>query len=689
MMRSFTSVSIPAGLLLTLVLAPAAIAQSATDPAADSREVRSTILRGTPPTPTLPARPLEILPNGDINLNFPGVDIQAVAQAILGDTLGLHFSVDPSVHGTISVVTPHPIRRADVLTFFEQALTGANLVLANRGGTYTILPEASARGEAPAVGPSDTGFGNESIVLKFVNAEEMRKLLDPLVPNAVSVSDPTRNILIISGNSTQRKALRDLVAQFDVDWLRGMSFALFVPQRTDARLITPELEKLLNAPGSPTAGFVRLIAMNQLNGVLAISPQPQYLDDVRRFVEILDREGEGAERALFVYHVQNGRAADLAKVLSNAFGIASSGGGDSGAEATDLVDHTPPSPATLPQSAGGLPVGPQAKARAGSATETSGSQGAAGGDSRAGTTITSDETNNAIIIYTTPRNYALIEGALRKLDVPPLQVMIDASIDEITLNHNLQYGVQWSFQSGESNPALTQGTTSTPVRNFPGFSYLYAGGNFQATVNALKTVTDVTTLSSPKLMVLNNRTATIEVGDQVPVSTGSATSTLTSGAPIVNSIEYRDTGIILKITPRVNSGGLILLDIAQEVSDVLAVTAAQQSAGINSPTIEQRKIATSVAIQDGETVALGGLISNQVTKGRSTLPLLGDIPVLGHVFGDTTSGLVRTELIVLLTPHVVRTPVDARAVTEELRENIHLAAPAPVKPAHGSAPHGP
>ncbi|MBV9509073.1 MAG: type II secretion system secretin GspD [Caulobacteraceae bacterium] len=635
------------------------------------------------PTPTPPA---QVLPNGDINLKFPGVDVNAVAKAVLGDILGLQYNVDPSVHGSLTVVTPHPIRRADVLGFFEQALTNANLTLTNNGGVYSILPTASARGAAPTVGPDDPGYGNETLPLKFVNADQMQKLLDPLVPGGVSVSDSAHNILVISGNAAQRRALRDLVAQFDVDWLKGMSFALFVPQRTDARLIAPELQKLLNAPGSPTAGVVTLIAMDQLNGILAISSNAQNLEDVRRFVEVLDREGESSERAVFVYKVQNGRAADLAKVLDGTFGIASSGGsgGATGSQAPDLVDHTEPAanvvatPATTPSQPG------QGTAEAAKASGLADQSGAA---SASGATITADETNNAIVVYATPRIYALVQDALRKLDVPPLQVMIDASISEVSLNHDLQYGIQWAIQSRHSSAALTQNTTSTPLQNFPGFSYMYDGVDVQATLNALKTVTDVTTLSAPKLMVLNNHTATIEVGDQVPISTGSATvlsGTSTSGTPIVNSVEYRDTGIILKITPRVNSGGLVLLDIAQEVSDALPVTSAQISAGINSPTIEQRKIATSVAVEDGDTVALGGLIKNEVDSGRSTVPLFGDIPILGHLFGDTSRGLVRTELVVLLTPRVVRTPVDAAAITAELRDKIHLAEPPP-PPSHKQA----
>jgi general secretion pathway protein D len=692
-------------------------------PTLDDRRVRTSILLGTPPTLPTPSPRVETMPGGNISLNLPGVDIQAAAKAVLGDTLGLTYSVEPDLHTPVTVVTPHPIARAAVLPVFEQALATANLVLADRAGSYAILQAATARGEAQVVGPDDPGYGNETLPLKFVNAEEMRKLLDPLVPGAVSVSDPARNLLVVSGNSTQRRALRELVAQFDVDWLRGMSFALFVPQRTDARLIAPELEKLLNGPGSNTAGLVRLITMERLNGILAITAQPQYLEDVRRFMEVLDREGEGAERRVFVYRVQNSKAADLAKVLNAAFGNASSGVAQTDTEATELNDHSAPgggAPGSGTGLGGGSANGFQANAGQGNAGVPVGGvagRGAAGGGAAAfaggagggqfitgnigtpggaGTTdggggrmtIIADEANNAIVVYATPRDYALIEDAMAKLDVPPLQVMIDAAITEVTLNHNLQYGVEWAFQAGRLGGALTSGATSTstnattgvttvtqpgPQQSFPGLSFLYQGNNISATLNALRSVTDVTVLSAPKVIVLNNHTATIQVGDQVPVSTGSATSGLTSG--VTTTVEYRDTGIILKVTPRVNAGGLVLLDIAQEVSDV----AGGASATTTSPTISQRKIATSVAVQDGETVALGGLIKNEVTKDRTTIPLFGSIPVLGHLFGDSTNGLMRTELLVLLTPRVVRTPVDARAVTAELKEKIHEAAPPPVR----------
>jgi general secretion pathway protein D len=647
-------------------------------------DVRTTILPGAGVSRPTPARSVQVLPTGDITLNFPGVDVQEVAKAVLGDTLNVPFTVDPAVHALVNVRTTHPIRRADVIGFFEQALTSANLVLVNHNGTYAILTVNAARAQAPSIGPGDQGFGNETLRLRFVNADEMKKLIDPLVPGAVASSDPTQNTLVISGDATQRKALRDLVAEFDVDWLKGMSFALYVPQRTDARLIAPELEKLLNGPGAPTAGLVRIIAMDSLNGILAISSQPQYLEDTRRFVEVLDREGESAEKRFFVYRVQNGKAADLAKVINGAFGIGSGASGSGYDQPPALDDRSAPAAASLPPPP---PTAPGAPAHPAGGDAKSGQSAAAATISAS---VTADDANNAVVVYATPRDYALIADALNKLDVPPMQVMIDASIDEVTLDHNTQYGLQWEFQAGGLNGTLSQGAGSSssvtnpitglpiytnpgPIQNFPGLSFLYQGNGIEATLNALKTVNDVKVLSAPKLMVMNNHTASIEVGNEVPISTGSALN-ITTSAPIVNSIEYRDTGIILKITPRVNSGGLVLLDIAQEVSDVENTS----TSGIDSPTFEQRKIATSVAVQDGETIALGGLIKNQVTKGRSTVPILGDIPVLGHLLGDTTGSLVRTELVVLLTPHVVRAPVDARAVTRELIEKIHEGAPTPL-----------
>ncbi len=290
------------------------------------------------------AQPAPAAQKGDVTLNFPAVDVHEAAKAILGDILGVNYAVDPAVTGTITVVTAHPVNKADVYPILEDSLKAANLGLVRRGAVYTIVPLTEARRQPQFVVAGEPSYGTEAIELHFVNAPELKKLLDPLVPqNSISQSDPGRNILLVTGSTEERKSIRELIQQFDVNWLRGMSFVLLVPQHADAKLIQPELDGLINGEGAPTAGLVRLIPIEHLNGILAISSQKQYLDDVKHWMDMLDREGETSERRLFVYRVQNGKASDLALVLVNAFGGA---GGRPNAQPTasnsKKVTQTPP-----------------------------------------------------------------------------------------------------------------------------------------------------------------------------------------------------------------------------------------------------------------------------------------------------------------------------------------------------------
>src|SRR6185503_19848347 len=267
----------------------------------------------------------------DVTLNFPNADVHEVAKAILGDILGLNYAVDPSATGTVTVQTAEPVARVDVLPILEESLSAAHLGLIRKGSVYTIIPIDKAKRQPQLLNANEPGYGSEGITLRYVNAVELKKLLDPLVPeNSITQADPGRNIVLITGTADQRNALRELIKQFDVNWLRGMSFALLVPERTDVHMLQPELDAIVNTQGSPTQGLVKLVVIDRLNGILAISPQPQYLQDLKKWMRVLDREGGDNERKLFVYHVQNGRAADLATVLINAFG---GGGSTSGSAA--------------------------------------------------------------------------------------------------------------------------------------------------------------------------------------------------------------------------------------------------------------------------------------------------------------------------------------------------------------------
>jgi general secretion pathway protein D len=665
---------------------PAAPAPAAAPMSAD-QSVGATIVPGiSQPAGAVGGPPVTRLRSGDVNLNFPGADVQVVAKAVLGDLLGQQFTVPPELHTPVTVVTQHPIARADVFRLFEASLANAGLAVTQRDGVFAILPLEQARGAAPVVNGDTAGFATEVIPLKFVSAEELRRLIDPILPNVITQVDTAQNTIAVSGTSGQRASIRDLVRQFDVDWLRNTSFALFTPQRTDARLIVPELDKLINANGAPTKGLVRLIAMDRLNGILAVSTQPQYLNDVRRWIEVLDRQGESSERRVFVYRVQNGRSDDLARVLAGAFG-----GGKGGSSSASGRGRQQPALGGGGQDDLGQP---QSQGATNGQQTNNGSQqgGTANGPASASATpvdagpvnvdistddlhakVSSDETNNAIVVYATPRDYGVIEEALRKLDVPPTQVMIEAAIVEVTLNDQLQYGVQWSFANRTSSGALSQGTTSAPLSLFPGFTYAYTHGSIAASLSALEAITKINVVSAPKLMVLNNQTAALQVGDQVPTLSETSTSTIGTNAPVVNSIEYKDIGIILKITPRVNSGGVVLLDMSQEVSAVAPTTTG--SAVINSPTFSTRKIATEVAVQDGEVIALGGLISASVNDVQTGIPFLSRIKILNTLFGNTNNNTGKTELIVLLRPVVVRSVDDGRAMTDELRDKLQSLRP--------------
>ncbi len=328
--------------------------------------------------------------------------------------------------------------------------------------------------------------------MHYVNAVELKKLLDPLVPeSSISQADAGRNIILITGTADQRNAMRDLIRQFDVNWLHGMSFALLIPERTDAHILQPELDAIVNTPNSPTAGLVKLVVIDRLNGILAISPQPQYLNDLKKWMSVLDRAGGDNDRKLFVYHVQNGRAADVATVLINAFG-----GGSSSSSAP--AHPTAPNLAATgqPSQIGGTTSGFGGLGGQSGTSGGLGSGGFSGGGMQSGggfqsggsfgqtsqtgtsaadstalgaaasqqpqnvsqvlqlqgsstpITVSSDETNNSIVVYATKRQYTTIAEALRQLDAAPLQVVIEAAITEVSLTKELQFGVQWLLNTG-------------------------------------------------------------------------------------------------------------------------------------------------------------------------------------------------------------------------------------------------
>ena len=632
--------------------------------------------------------------DGGITLNFVNAEITEVVRAVLGGILNLNFTVDSGVKGSITLQTSRPIPRAAVLAALESALDVAGAAMVPSAGIYRIVP----RSEAPRQGAPTTiagdgpglraGFAVRIVPLKFVSAVEMEKILKPLAFKGTIVRvDSTRNLLILAAPAPEIRALEEMITVFDVDWLAGLSLAMIPLEYVNPEVLVKEIAEVLGKDkDNPLKGVLRFVPMTRLNSVLVITTQAAYLRRAEIIIAKLDQGGSGTERQLFVYRVQNTDAGEIANTLGQLFGATGKAPSDlRGALAPQLNParvKIKPYPQT--SSTASQPAKPQGQGTAGTRT---GRMASAPGkpppktaaaftiDGADQIRIVADKTNNAILVWATPADYRMVVSVLRKLDQVPLQVLIEATIAEVTLNETLRYGVQWFFRQGNSELALSSGTTSSILPAFPGFSYFLTGPDVKAVFDALETVTDLNIISSPQLMVLNNQTAELQVGDQVPILTQQITSIENPDA-VTNSVEYRDSGIILKVTPRVNAGGLVTMRIEQEVSLVADELTTE---GIQSPTFRQRRISSTVAVQSGETVVLGGLIQETRDRTESGVPILRDIPILGFFFGGKEDDKKRTELLILITPRAVRSQREVRRVTEELRKRLRAVIPLDMK----------
>lgn len=628
--------------------------------------------------------------NNDINFNFVNADVTAVARTIFGQLLKENYTVDGGVHGTITLQTTRPLTRQEVIPALETSLQMANLALTHEADGYHIVPLASAAqagaGNISVAGePQTPGYGYEIIPLKYANAASVQTLIQPLAQSGVQIQiDAARNLLIVAGTSQQRAAIAANVAVFDVDWLAGMSYALVPLQNASAAAVSKEVRQIIQGGNSPINGLVRLVVIGQLNAILVVSPQAQYIPEIKNWITRFDQEEPSDERQVFVYRVQNGEAKDIAGLLNNLLGQtseASNAGTSSVPGQPDNSSQTGDNGSALamqsPSSSGPLP---SSGISTNNQSDLNSSNNAdfvdqASSDQEADNTdpadqpprITADNTNNALLIYATPDQYRSLESALVQLDIAPQQVMIEAVVAEVTLTNQLAYGVQYFFQSGRVTSINTSAKTNSLLQLFPGFSAIWSPAeNIHVLLNALESVTHVNVLSAPKLMVLNNQPAMLQVGDDVPITTQTAQSTDTSNAPLVSTIQYQNTGVILHVTPRINAGGLVTLDLTQEVSEVSTTT----SSTLNSPTISERKISTIVAVPDGQTIALGGLIQSNDNTDNSGVPLLDRIPLLGELFSNHNISGTRTELLVMITPHVVQSVDSMQAVTNEVRDQL-------------------
>jgi len=631
--------------------------------------------------------------DGDVKLNFQNANLLEVVKVILGDMLEINYTVDPSVQGTVSMQTTGALRRDDLIPTLELLLRMNSAALITSQGVYRIVPLANAMAEvrAPQLGdsslPLPTGFGVRVVPLRYVSAEEMAQILEPFVVgnNQLLRVDSARNLLILAGNSSDMARLLETVQVFDVDRMAGMSVALFTPEFVDASTLATDLEALLNDPQHGLmAGLVRFIVVERLNGLMVVTSRAEHLARVREWVRRLDRDTGDADPRLFIYRVQNGKATDLADVLTKLFT-------PEAAEAVPAAELAPGlTPKTIGRTSatsvarntlpaatgeGDMAPAPQAQNPGPAAVAT-----AEGGGISLGRTervqVIADEPNNALLILARGSEYRQILTALRQLDVTPMQVLIEVTIAEVTLTDNLSFGVEWFFKNHFGSKTgigtLDLGAEGiSPLQ--PGFSYALRGGDnvVQFVLNTLASESNLSVISSPSLLVLNNQEATINVGEEVPLTTQQQQSTVTEGAAIINAIEYRDTGVMLKVKPRVNAGGLVIMEVEQEVSQATSTSDADPL----TPRIRQRKIGSTVAVDSGNTIILGGLIEDSRDLSESGIPWFHKIPGLGALFGTKADNQSRKELIVLITPRAVSSGNAALQVTEEYRRRLQRLIP--------------
>jgi general secretion pathway protein D len=651
-----------------------------------------------------PAAPPELAVGSDdgVSLNFVNIDLREIVRAVLGDILKEPYVIDPKVQGVGTLETARPIDRTAVLPALDTMLRGAGFAITRSNGIFAVVPSAEALRTGAAIratlGDSGVEYAVRVFPLRYIGATEMEQILRSMAPSDLVLRTlPNRNVIAVGGGHRDLRNVQDLISVFDVRTLEGMSFALLSPRQVGARTLARELDRIFALEKSTNYQPVRFIAIERIGLVIAIARHPSFLEDVARWTERLDQVAEGEEERIYVYRVQSGRAVDLAATLNELLASRGQSGGQPAVinSAVDQASSEPAATSMLQTGSGYIgsntgPLSNQAVVDAApmrvaypsstgpASSEASEASPAEADDPLAGAAIRgpsqpqrpsviADDKNNALLILATARDWRMLEATIAKLDVPPLQVMIEAVIAEVTLTDELRYGVQWFFQHNRSLGVLTRGTTTTVNPALPGFGAVFASGSdIQVVLDALATVTKVNVVSAPQLMVLNNETASLQVGDQVPIATQQAVSTITPDAPIVNTIQFRDTGVILKVTPRVNEGGLVRMDIVQEVSEVAKTT----TSGIDSPTIQQRKIGSTVSVQSGETIALGGLIRDRRSTSDSGVPLLKDIPLIGNLFKSADNSQTRTELLVLITPKAVRSPSDLRRVTEEVRNRM-------------------
>lgn len=668
--------------------------------AADAKANQPEILKGSHQFVKVPVQrqPKLTAHQGKFSFNFDNQPIDAVANSILGDLLHKDYTISEKVKGMVSYSSAQPVDEKQALAILETLLSWTDNALIKQGDRYEVLPQSEAlKGRLVPLAPAEkppAGLSAKLFPLDYISAEQMQKLLKPYAAkDAFLLVDPGRNVLVLAGTSEQLDNYQRTIETFDVNWLRGMSVGVFSLEHASVKSLIPQLRKVFGPDSkTPMAGMLRFLPIVRTNSVVAISPQAEYLNDIGRWIHTIDEGGKNQPQ-LYVYNVENIQATKLARYLRQIYGKDEATSDESTSVAPNLTAQSfdDSGLSGSGNNTGGI-SGNSGSSLTRSEQQPSGFDSAddssfADEDSEDSTTsgssqlnqttrITAESDSNQLLIRTLPSQWREIQSAIRHLDVAPEQVQIETRILEVSLTGDLAQGVQWYLgrlaqNSGSSTIANRSGSQGALGGGGAGLGssdnlfYSFVSGNLQVALHALETSGRTQVLSAPSLVVMNNQKARIQVGNNVPIT---ETSINTDSDNTVSSVEYIETGVILDVKPRINPGGRVYLQIKQEVSD------ADSSSGGN-PTIATRSINTQVAVHDGQTVLLGGLINQNNSTNQQNVPWLGRVPGLRWLFGYQSQSRSRSELLVLITPRIINDGEKAAAITSEYEQQMKLLQP--------------
>ncbi|UOM34666.1 type II secretion system secretin GspD [Acuticoccus sp. I52.16.1] len=601
-------------------------------------------------------------------LNFDDAELSQVVRAILADALQENYTTNLTLSGRVTISSERAVRRDELLAILENLLDGEGYALVETGSGYRIEQGGATPGRVDR-GRGGPGWGISVVPLRYVSVDTISTILQGFVVPTDNLSlSVAENALVVRGPSGKRAEVVDAIVSFDADWMKNQSVSIFELRRAKPEDVVSELNTIFaSQEENVAAGAIEFKALPRVKAVMALSKSRDLMRRASAWVRRLDIQNAKSAENVFVYRARYRNAAELANVVGELFNAdtstsrqprraaASNVESAFAAESTTLRDRFSEAASVL-------------------SGDPAGDIDLSSGNSESPIKVSADVANNAVVVFADGATYEKILATLKALDATPVQVAINVTIAEVRLTDQLEFGVQYFVKSKSvgldrnvGSASLFTEVANTLQKQIPGFNFV-VGSNSDPDViiSALDEITDVEILSSPSLVVVENETASLQVGDSVPVTVRQAQSVENVDAPIVNQVEFRDTGIILEVTPRIGENDAVTMKVSQEISAVAS------DADSLTPTFSRRRVNSAISVQSGQTVLLAGMISARRRDRDQGIPVLKDVPGVGKLFSETAKGQERTELVVLIRPVVIRDGVDAQSVAEELRMRMPI-----------------